>query len=213
MESATREPITAELELPRRRTTASHLGYRPRSHACCPPAKVDLGDQRALCATTRPAPSPSSSTARPTGVKTRSPWHSSGSAPVTVPRSFYDHHRPVDTEDRAPHRSSRADAGQAGCAPREHRPRRARRPGRCAKRETTDGSRRASPRCVRPEPFPAGHWMDAHPKVRLSPHISWSNPDLGGRIVELVVDNVRRYLAGSRPRASSTRSSATEWTT
>ncbi len=28
------------------------------------------------------------------------------------------------------------------------------------------------------------------------PHISWSNPDLGGRIVELVVDNVRRYVAG-----------------
>ena len=47
-----------------------------------------------------------------------------------------------------------------------------------------------------PEPLPAGHWMYEHPKVRLSPHISWSNPDLGGRIVELVVDNVRRYVAG-----------------
>ena len=47
-----------------------------------------------------------------------------------------------------------------------------------------------------PEPLPAGHWMYEHPKVRLSPHISWSNPDLVGRIVELVVDNVRRYVAG-----------------
>jgi phosphoglycerate dehydrogenase-like enzyme len=47
-----------------------------------------------------------------------------------------------------------------------------------------------------PEPLPAGHWLYAHPKVRLSPHISWSSPALGGRIVELLVDNVRRYVAG-----------------
>jgi phosphoglycerate dehydrogenase-like enzyme len=47
-----------------------------------------------------------------------------------------------------------------------------------------------------PEPLPAGHWLYDHPKVRLSPHISWSSPALGGRIVELLVDNVRRYVAG-----------------
>ena len=31
-----------------------------------------------------------------------------------------------------------------------------------------------------PEPLPAGHWMYEHPKVRLSPHISWSNPKSRG---------------------------------
>lgn len=47
-----------------------------------------------------------------------------------------------------------------------------------------------------PEPLPAGHWLYSHPKVRLSPHISWSNPALTGRIVELLADNVRRFAAG-----------------
>jgi len=30
----------------------------------------------------------------------------------------------------------------------------------------------------------------------LSPHISWGSPALASRIVELLVDNVRRYVAG-----------------
>ena len=30
--------------------------------------------------------------------------------------------------------------------------------------------------CVDPEPLPAGHWMYAHPRVRLSAHISWAAP-------------------------------------
>jgi phosphoglycerate dehydrogenase-like enzyme len=47
-----------------------------------------------------------------------------------------------------------------------------------------------------PEPLPAGHWLYEHPKVRLSPHISWSSPALASRIVELLVDNVRRYISG-----------------
>ena len=47
-----------------------------------------------------------------------------------------------------------------------------------------------------PEPLPAGHWLYTHPKVRLSPHISWSNPALTQRIVELLADNVRRFAAG-----------------
>jgi len=47
-----------------------------------------------------------------------------------------------------------------------------------------------------PEPLPEGHWLYTHPKVRLSPHISWSSPELGGRIVELLADNVRRFVAG-----------------
>jgi phosphoglycerate dehydrogenase-like enzyme len=47
-----------------------------------------------------------------------------------------------------------------------------------------------------PEPLPAGHWLYAHPKVRLSAHISWSSPDLYNRILELFIANLRRYLAG-----------------
>ena len=46
-----------------------------------------------------------------------------------------------------------------------------------------------------PEPLPAGHWLYEHPKVRLSAHISWSSPDLYNRILELFIDNLRRYLA------------------
>jgi phosphoglycerate dehydrogenase-like enzyme len=47
-----------------------------------------------------------------------------------------------------------------------------------------------------PEPLPAGHWLYEHPKVRLSPHISWSSPALADRIVELLVDNVHRFVSG-----------------
>jgi len=55
---------------------------------------------------------------------------------------------------------------------------------------------RASLDVCDPEPLPAGHWLYAHPKVRLSAHISWSSPDLYNRILELFVANLRRYLAG-----------------
>ena len=47
-----------------------------------------------------------------------------------------------------------------------------------------------------PEPPPPGHWLYAHPKVRLSAHVSWSSPDLYNRILELFIANLRRYLAG-----------------
>ena len=47
-----------------------------------------------------------------------------------------------------------------------------------------------------PEPLPTGHWLYSHPNVRLSPHISWSNPALTARIVELLADNVRRFTTG-----------------
>lgn len=49
---------------------------------------------------------------------------------------------------------------------------------------------------VDPEPLPAGHWMFTHPKVRLSPHISWSSPEGARRIFELFLENLGRYLAG-----------------
>ncbi len=47
-----------------------------------------------------------------------------------------------------------------------------------------------------PEPLPAGHRLYSHPKVRLSPHISWSSPDTMRRTFGLFVENVRRYQSG-----------------
>jgi len=49
---------------------------------------------------------------------------------------------------------------------------------------------------VDPEPLPAGHPLYAHPRVRLSPHISWSSPETMERTVALFADNLRRYRAG-----------------
>ena len=55
---------------------------------------------------------------------------------------------------------------------------------------------RASLDAVDPEPLPAGHWMYEHPKVRLSPHISWSMPGASDVLVATFVENLRRYEAG-----------------
>jgi len=49
---------------------------------------------------------------------------------------------------------------------------------------------------VDPEPLPSGHWLFTHPKVRLSPHVSWSSPEGGRRIFELFLENLGRYLHG-----------------
>jgi phosphoglycerate dehydrogenase-like enzyme len=49
---------------------------------------------------------------------------------------------------------------------------------------------------VEPEPLPDGHPFYSHPRVRLSPHISWSAPETARRTVELFIENFRRYRAG-----------------
>ncbi|HEX6244868.1 MAG TPA: NAD(P)-dependent oxidoreductase [Polyangiales bacterium] len=54
----------------------------------------------------------------------------------------------------------------------------------------------ASLDAVTPEPLPAGHWLYTHPKVRLSPHISWSWPGAIDTIRRIFADNLRRYLDG-----------------
>jgi phosphoglycerate dehydrogenase-like enzyme len=54
----------------------------------------------------------------------------------------------------------------------------------------------ASLDCVDPEPVPAGHWLYSHPRVRLSPHVSWSMPGAFDLLIEPFVDNLRRELAG-----------------
>lgn len=47
-----------------------------------------------------------------------------------------------------------------------------------------------------PEPLPAGHWLYDHPRVRLSPHVSWSMPGALDVFVDLLLENLRRYRAG-----------------
>jgi phosphoglycerate dehydrogenase-like enzyme len=49
-----------------------------------------------------------------------------------------------------------------------------------------------------PEPLPAGHWLYTHPRVHLSPHVSWCSPVEQRRTGEIILENVRRYLAGER---------------
>jgi phosphoglycerate dehydrogenase-like enzyme len=49
---------------------------------------------------------------------------------------------------------------------------------------------------VDPEPLPTGHVLYGHPKVRLSPHISWSSPQSAVRTLQLFADNLRRFRAG-----------------
>jgi len=47
-----------------------------------------------------------------------------------------------------------------------------------------------------PEPLPQGHWLYAHPRVRLSPHVSWSMPGALDVFVDTLLDNLRRYRSG-----------------
>jgi len=49
---------------------------------------------------------------------------------------------------------------------------------------------------VDPEPLPAGHWMYDHPKVRLSAHISWYEPQIQRAALEIFVDNLGRFQRG-----------------
>ncbi len=46
-----------------------------------------------------------------------------------------------------------------------------------------------------PEPLPPGHALYTHPRVRLSPHISWSGSNRAAQ-GDLIRENLRRYLAG-----------------
>ena len=58
---------------------------------------------------------------------------------------------------------------------------------------------RASLDTVEPEPLPDGHWMYDHPKIRLSPHISWAWPGGYDLLVDAFIDNLRRFLVDAPP--------------
>jgi len=49
---------------------------------------------------------------------------------------------------------------------------------------------------VDPEPLPEGHWLYAHPKVRLSAHVSWYEPQLQKAALEIFLDNIGRFSRG-----------------
>ncbi|CAB1370059.1 NAD(P)-dependent oxidoreductase [Denitratisoma oestradiolicum] len=49
---------------------------------------------------------------------------------------------------------------------------------------------------VEPEPLPAGHWLYAHPRVRLSPHISWSAPGMVDRMLAIFLRNLEAFAQG-----------------
>jgi phosphoglycerate dehydrogenase-like enzyme len=55
---------------------------------------------------------------------------------------------------------------------------------------------RASLDAVEPEPLPAGHWMYRHPRIRLSPHVSWSMPGAAEVLVDCFIENLRRWRTG-----------------
>jgi phosphoglycerate dehydrogenase-like enzyme len=55
---------------------------------------------------------------------------------------------------------------------------------------------RASLDAVEPEPLPAGHWMYGHPRVRLSPHVSWNMPGAAELLLDVFIDNLRRWRDG-----------------
>jgi phosphoglycerate dehydrogenase-like enzyme len=67
-----------------------------------------------------------------------------------------------------------------------------------ALREALDDGRvaTASLDAVDPEPLPPGHWMYTHPRVRLSPHVSWQMPGAIEVLIDPFIDNLRRYAAG-----------------
>lgn len=67
-----------------------------------------------------------------------------------------------------------------------------------ALREALDDGRvaRASLDVADPEPLPAGHWLYAHPQVRVSPHVSWSMPGAFDQLLDSFAENLRRYLRG-----------------
>jgi phosphoglycerate dehydrogenase-like enzyme len=46
-----------------------------------------------------------------------------------------------------------------------------------------------------PEPLTEGHPLYSHPRVRISPHVSWSAPATLRRSMELFEENFRRYAA------------------
>jgi phosphoglycerate dehydrogenase-like enzyme len=46
------------------------------------------------------------------------------------------------------------------------------------------------------EPLPGGHPFYTHPRIRLSPHVSWAGPRVTERSLDILIDNLRRARRG-----------------
>ncbi|MEN8159871.1 MAG: NAD(P)-dependent oxidoreductase [Myxococcota bacterium] len=68
-----------------------------------------------------------------------------------------------------------------------------------ALREALDAGRVAAATLdvAEPEPPPAGHWLYTHPRVRLSPHISWSMPGALALLLDPFLENLARFRDGA----------------
>jgi phosphoglycerate dehydrogenase-like enzyme len=49
------------------------------------------------------------------------------------------------------------------------------------------------------EPLPAEHWYYQHPRVRFSPHVSWSGSDIWQTMQRSFLDNYRHWAQGKTP--------------
>ncbi|CAO3408653.1 D-isomer specific 2-hydroxyacid dehydrogenase family protein [Azospirillum largimobile] len=47
-----------------------------------------------------------------------------------------------------------------------------------------------------PEPLPAGHPFYSHPAIRLTPHVSWSDPAFDQRLADRILANLDAYVCG-----------------
>ncbi|RWB81214.1 MAG: glyoxylate reductase (NADP(+)) [Mesorhizobium sp.] len=59
---------------------------------------------------------------------------------------------------------------------------------------------RASLDVTEPEPLPGGHAFYTHPKVRLTPHVSWESSANSGRMRRIVLDNIDALIDGAQIR-------------
>jgi phosphoglycerate dehydrogenase-like enzyme len=50
---------------------------------------------------------------------------------------------------------------------------------------------------VEPEPLPPGHWIYSHPRVHLSPHVSWNAPGSHHHVAEFCAANIWARLSGA----------------
>ena len=52
--------------------------------------------------------------------------------------------------------------------------------------------------CIRdsPEPLPDGHPLYHHPRVRITPHVSWAAQGAAEVTARKFVDNLQRFVAG-----------------
>lgn len=57
---------------------------------------------------------------------------------------------------------------------------------------------RASLDVISPEPLPEGHWAYSHPRLRLSPHISWNSPEMMANIMNSFLTNLKAFSEGEK---------------